>query len=512
MKDPLTIQESELDGALNALFLDTYSQTSDEALAGFFLAQEYNVAVDESKEKKLIAKLNGNRGGKNILWIGLGILLLSSAVILYIGKNKEDHSSNSLSQSFHTSELEQESTISPGHSKNHASSQNDNPGSSHAVADNLPASKLPLDKGVVITTPQDSSTIASIVPPTSIPIPSTEKELPYFNKEGLNYFAKIKERILEKFLKIDDLLYGKTAPGSTKYKNEEVIVPPFVMSNFPVTNLQYKAFLADLVTQGRYEEMKKCLPKEEVWKEYNCNKLAKDYFSNEIYNDFPVVNVDLASANMFCEWMQAEFNMELDGASREVKSKFAKKGSSSTPTKKKQVVVRLPYDYEWIYSVDAAYSLIPNCSGYNTIYDPSEGLVDKGFYKRTSQVSKLDKSKETKMDKLSDVNRFGMTEVEMIEIFKKAINYKNVTSKSAGNSADPASYPDNIEACCLAGHVCELIKNKEGELVVRGCCWQNKDEYLKMVDVYKKRGASPFIGFRVLIMTTERGKDKNPFW
>jgi len=61
-------------------------------------------------------------------------------------------------------------------------------------------------------------------------------------------------------------------------------------------------------------------------------------------------------------------------------------------------------------------------------------------------------------------------------------------------------------------NVSELIKSKEGELKVRGCCWQNKDEYQKMLSVYNKNSASPFIGFRVLIITTERGSDKNPFW
>ena len=110
-----------------------------------------------------------------------------------------------------------------------------------------------------------------------------------------------------------------------------------------------------------------------------------------------------------------------------------------------------------------------------------------------------------------DINRYGMTETEMIEIFNKAINYKNVGLKSSAAS-EQVLYSENIEACCSAGHICELINVKDGGTTVRGCCWQNKDEYLKMLDVYNKYDASPFVGFRVLIMTPERGSDKNPFW
>jgi hypothetical protein len=288
------------------------------------------------------------------------------------------------------------------------------------------------------------------------------------------------------------------------YKSREVIVSPFVMSNFPVTNLQYKTFLADLAMQGRVDDMKKCLPKEEVWKEYGCVTLAKNYFEDESYNNFPVVNVGKEACMIFCEWMEEEMNQKLAESTPSSKLKGA--------AKKKQVTVRLPYDYEWIYSADAAYTLIPDCGGYNTIYDVSEGLVDKGFFKRTSQVNKRDLNKETQMDKLADVNRFGMTEAEMISIFKEAVNYKDDNSKNSVNSSDPSFYPNNIESCCLAGHVCELIKDKDGGMTVRGCCWKSKEDYLKMMETYKKYDASPFVGFRVMILNTEKGNNKNPFW
>lgn len=504
MKDFTSIQENDLDGALNALFLENYSQKEDEGVARFFMEQEYKATINSKKEAALLARLSGKSGGgKNIiLLIGILFLISVTSFFLFTGKNEEQRI---VSTNPHSTEINSQSST--------ASTKN-------ASTTTISTEEKVEEKKSVNTSPYiitdkftppviDSLGIAKtyVSEVANEPTTEKEKELPYFNKAGLAHFAQVKDKMLQKLLKIDDLLYGKTSPGATMYKNTEVIVPPFVMSNFPVTNLEYKTFLADLVMQGRFEDMKKCLPKEEVWKEYGCPTLAKNYFSNEIYNDFPVVNIDLEASAMYCEWLQLETNEQLAAEASKI-SKTSKKSI----TKKKQVIVRLPYDYEWIYSADAAFALIPDCAGYNTIYDPSEGLVDKGFFKRTSQVNKVNKSQETPMDKLSDVNRFGMTEAEILEIFKKAMNYKNVKSKSSGNPAEPASYPDNVEACCLAGHVSELIKSKEGELKVRGCCWQNKDEYQKMLSVYNKNGASPFIGFRVLIITTERGSDKNPFW
>lgn len=501
MKDFTSINENELDGALNALFLEAYSHKMDESVAHFCMGQDYNVAIDSKKETELLARLNGKSGGgKNMIIFILALLLIASASLFLFNSKKEDKkivsSSQQITKTITESDRVSKQTVftSP--------SQTDREKIELKTPAITSPSFVPDNQQAILVT--DSAPLSLQTTSSANNDPRNEKILPYFNKEGLAYFAKIKERVLQKLIKIDDFLYAKTEPGATRYKNSEVLVSPFVMSNFAVTNLQYKTFLADLATQGRIDDLKKCLPKEEIWKEYNCTTLAKSYFENESYNDFPVVNVDKEACAMFCEWLQAEMNQ-----------KFAESASISKlkgAVKKNQVIVRLPYDYEWIYSADAAYTLIPDCgSSYNTIYDSSEGLVDKDFFKHTSQVNKRDLNKETRMDKLSDVNRFGMTETEMISIFKEAITYKDSNPKSF-NSSDPSTYPNNIEACCLAGHVCELIKNKEGEMVVRGCCWKSKEEYLKMMEVYNKEGASPFIGFRVMILNPAKSRDKNPFW
>lgn len=501
MKDLASIHENELDGALNALFLETYSRKEDEGVARFCLEQDYNVIIHPEKEKAILARLNGKEGGnKNRMLLLAGLLFVITAAFFFINRDKEKEQTvtvpSQTKNTFSNSNIADTNAVpampSISHEKKTGLKTPENPASSFVPSDQQ---MLP---------PLDSARPAAAYTDTPGPAPNQAEEqmLPYFNKDGLAFFAKIKERMLQKLVKIDDFLYAKTEPGATMYKSREVTVPPFVMSNFPVTNIQYKTFLADLASQGRIEDLKKCLPKGEVWKEYGCFALAKNYFENESYNDFPVVNIGKEACVLFCEWLEEEVNRQLEESVKISKTKVA--------GKKKQVVVRLPYDYEWIYSADAAYSLIPDCGGYNTIYDPSEGLVDKAFFKRTSERNKRSLRNENRMDKLSDVNRFGMTEGEMIAIFKEAISFTDKNNPAL--ITDPASYPNNIEACCLAGHVCELIKDREGGMLVRGCCWKSKDDYLKMLETYKKFGASPFVGFRVLILNAERGTDKNPFW
>ncbi|HOZ87722.1 MAG TPA: SUMF1/EgtB/PvdO family nonheme iron enzyme, partial [Bacteroidia bacterium] len=321
--------------------------------------------------------------------------------------------------------------------------------------------------------------------------------LPYFDEAGLAYFQSVKNDLFVKLLKLDNRFYMKMEPGSTRYQNREMLVSPFVMSDFPVTNLQYKVFLADLYRQGKINELEKCLPKEEVWKEYACGQLAENYFRSESYNYFPVVNLSPEAMLLFCEWMEEEMNTML--AVPKIKK-------LKTADKKKTVTVRLPYDYEWIYAADASYAIIPDCGGYNTIYDPSEGLVNGNFFKRTSQLSKQAKKKLNRIDQLNDINRFGMNEQEMIAIYREAMNFKRKKDVPA-----QVFSAEKTEDCCLGGHVVEMINTKDGGTTLRGCCWKDKTEYLKMAGDFKKFNGSPFVGFRIVLLTTN-GTYKDPFW
>jgi hypothetical protein len=509
MKNLTSINENQLDGALNAIFLNTYSEKEDEDVAAFILEEDYAVVVDGTKERELLVRLAGEGKFKTWMIMIFALLVLLLFLFLYFFSEKDegpDALPRTTSQNVNNvGEHPQQTThtvmakdIKTGEEKVVSVKNTENPLTATIVSD-----------GQQIVIPIDTSgeKIVQNVPSertdTKKPDTTDKKiELPYFDEAGLNYFEAVKGLMMLKIHKIDNDLYTRIDPGSTMFKKQEMLVHPFVMSSFPVTNLQYKVFLADLFREGKMEDMKRCLPKSEVWKEYNCNTLAKNYFDDETYNDFPVVNITKEAMLMFCKWFEKEMNEELNGPKKKIKT-----GGKFGDAPKKQIIVNLPYDYQWIYAADAYYALIPDCGGYNTIYDPSEGMVDKDFFKHTSQLNRWDKKKLTKMDKLNDENRFGMTEAEMLNIFKEALAFKDKKS----SKTETSSYPGKMENCCLAGHVGELILLRDGGTMVRGCCWKDKAQYDEMVSVYKKLGASPFVGFRVAFIV-KNTTNKDPFW
>jgi hypothetical protein len=505
MKDLSSINEDQLDGALNSVFLNAYSEKEDEKVAAFILEEDYAVTINGTRERELLARLA--REGRTKLWI---IVVLALALILFLLLYLFNDKDEKPAASPRTASQTINSVSNQPQQATHTVMAKDLKTGEEKVASvknaETPLTATILSDGQQIIIPVDSgSKLVQKTPPEKTDTVKKETELPYFDEVGLAYFEGVKEQMLLKIQKIDINLYTRIEPGSTMYKKQEMVVHPFVMSSFPVTNLQYKVFLSELFKEGKMEELKKCLPKAEVWKEYNCNTLAKNYFDNESYNDFPVVNITKDAMLMFCKWLETEINSKLDGRAKKVKGKFG--GTYKGPDPQKEIIVNLPYDYQWIYAADAYYALIPDCGGYNTIYDPGEGFVDKDFFKKTSQLNKREQKKMTKMDKLNDVNRFGMTEAEMLTIYKEALAFKEKKT----SSAETPAYPGKMENCCLAGHVGELIFLKDGGTMVRGCCWKNKAEYDEMLSGYKKYGASPFVGFRVAFIV-KNTTNKDPFW
>ena len=91
MNDRIYINEEELNGALNALFLESHSHKADEGFARFVMQQEYNVAIDANKERELLARLGGKQGGgKTIFLFFLSLLLIVFAAVFLFKGNKPE--------------------------------------------------------------------------------------------------------------------------------------------------------------------------------------------------------------------------------------------------------------------------------------------------------------------------------------------------------------------------------------------------------------------------------------
>jgi formylglycine-generating enzyme required for sulfatase activity len=114
-------------------------------------------------------------------------------------------------------------------------------------------------------------------------------------------------------------------------------IPAFYMGAGEVTNKEYRTFLFDLLINDRKEEFLKAKPKQQLWKNVeNTNRydfLQEVYFCEKKYDIFPVVNITIEGAEMYCLWLREEL----------IKMKL---NDSRIP----DLEVRLPYLDEWMHA------------------------------------------------------------------------------------------------------------------------------------------------------------------
>lgn len=104
--------------------------------------------------------------------------------------------------------------------------------------------------------------------------------------------------------------YVYVPSGSFHFGDSIVSVQAFYMSQTEVSNLQYRTFLYDLVAQGRTEEYLAARVRSENWSRALSEPayFEKNYFSNEKYDRYPVVNITREGAEMYCRWLTDEIN------------------------------------------------------------------------------------------------------------------------------------------------------------------------------------------------------------
>jgi hypothetical protein len=476
MKEPGHITEGSLDAALNAFFLESDS-AADDLAARFVFSQNYDVTIDPAKEKNLIARLKKNTNGGNgfnyFLIGGFLLIIIFFMVSIIVSNSSSRYRANGLHK------LDQFPVI---------------------AADTGSTLVVTANDGKLTITPEKTkeNSIPVVIQVDQPPVFFSEDpvlygfapEKPLFSEQDLQHYLSLKKIFLEKLLSFDKDVYTKVVEGQVTYGSEIKPVYPFAMRNSAVTNLEYKIFLADLVQNGKTSELNKALVRTGNWNNYSCPRLASVYFQDSRYNDFPVVNVSREGMLLYCEWLEEQVNQAY----------------LLTHPKADSLKVRLPGDFEWLYAIRAGYSRLPDCSsGYNTIYDSREGLVDKSFLKRLALIRKRDRSKLTYVDGLYAINRYGMSENEIINIFENGLSY-------CADSLKPGEAGKVLKYLGKAGHVSELIRDVKGRTIVIGSCWASKEEYMKMVGEFNSYSASPFVGFRFIVTGESKGSPKNPFW
>lgn len=473
MQTPDHVTEDQLDLLLNDLFCSNEISSSDAGIAQLVLAQEYDAVMAPARERELLQRLGkkpkGGKGWKFLPVVIIPLIVVFAWFMLYEPKKKPAHVP----------------VIEVLPRENNAQTQTAQPVMTQPAAalppvrrtDQAPAAQP-------IFSPFENTPLPVVLPGAS-PAP-----LPPVQPVQANYaeYLELKPALLKHIIGIDEKLYTRVEEGQVSYRGQNKSVDAFVIRNYAITNREYKIFLADLQQSGRTADYAVAAVQPGLWQSYQCPQLASTYFTDPRYDDFPVVNISPAAVLLYCSWLETQLRTVM----------VAKKSQS------RKLQVRLPYDYEWIHSARVGYADIPDCGGYNTIYDPRDSLVGRSFVRRMVQVKKQDHRKPTPLDQLFAINRYGLSENEILKIYNSGLA---LLSDSA-----MAIVPGSMATGNKTGHVSEIIRNADEQLMVMGSCWSSKQVYQQMLDGFRQNNGSPFVGFRVVICNADKGSFKKPFW
>lgn len=483
MEENKNINENNLDDLLRENFLESGDYLDDKT-ADFILKQEYDVPINPAKEKKMMKQLppGDSFWGLSIL---IGIIIAIIAVLIIYFSTKDSNNNTKDREKYKKQQEKEQKKITVSADS-----------SSLKLTTSVDGKKLPLlltkTPALIVTHHGEQATreIPEYVQFNISEIKNVlEEEYPVISETEKEKYGKIKQMMLDKFLKTEKDLYTPVEAWKTNYMGKPVSVDAFIMRNMQVTNLEYRTFLMDLLLKDKKEEYNKAKINARIWNDYSLNGLAKTYHTDEKYNDFPVVNVSIEGALLYCTWLETEVN------------KYAVENKIKT----KPFRIRLPKDVEWINSVAVGYAFMPVCNGYNTLYEIKEGYVDEAFLKRVATIKKR-KKKIEEVDVLYSTNRYGMGEKEITDIYNKAYPYYDPLPADTIHAKRMNRY-------CEIGHVSEMTyEMRSGNIMVVGCCWKNKEEYQKMLSEFHKANASPFVGFRPVIIQEGAAEYKNPFW
>ncbi len=477
MSDKKHIDEKDLDELLRDLYLEENSTNINEAKADFIFGQEYDVKIDTKKEKAVLNALQLGRGGnpfKIFLIFGLVLGILCLAIWFYLNSLEK----NKLKISENRSD------------KNEVVVEDNNPYSNNSEEKKtIIKSKDTFGRPKLIPAESMDTIKVKKTEPTIIKEDVKRKTVPFISEVDIIRYRKIKEQMISRLLNKDKGLYTHIPEGKTTYAGKEIILDGFTLRNVGITNLEYKTFLADLLSQKRNEDYLTAEIKTENWIRLGYSGFANSYFENTKYNDFPVVNVTFEGATLFCKWLNEEVNAYM----------------LSHKIKNRELTIRLPYDEEWIYAARDGYAKIAFEKGYNTIYDITEGLVDKGFTKRAELVKKRVMRVDTLYSQFT-TNHYGWSEKEMNDFFDKGFKYyPSVITDTI--------YVDRMKVLGKIGRVSEMTAQRAGSKIwLTGLSWSFKNDYQKLENEFKANLSSPFVGFRIVVQNPNDPEYKNPFW
>lgn len=116
-----------------------------------------------------------------------------------------------------------------------------------------------------------------------------------------------------KILKLPKALakqYAFVPMGEARLGDSTLSVMAFYISKTEISNAQYREFLADLKVKGRLDDLAVAQIDSAGWDiPYSyCEPFRVHYHSHPAFDNYPVVNISHAGAELYCAWMEEGLN------------------------------------------------------------------------------------------------------------------------------------------------------------------------------------------------------------
>lgn len=255
--------------------------------------------------------------------------------------------------------------------------------------------------------------------------------------------------------------------GTMTLDQKKVSVQGFYMFAGEVTNLQYREFLADLLSQGRFDDYHRANIDSLAWRmEYYYNEpFVEHYHLHPAYSEYPVVNISHEGAKLYCVWLTEVYRKN---------GVFAADDTES--------VVRLPSASEWKYAAAAGHDGAPYSWG--------------GYYVRDENGKFLANFNHALNETAIHYNETTKT----YEVNPSA--GKNYAS-TFGTSPSRSYVPNDFMLFNMCGNVAEFVNDSPQAL---GGSWASAGYDIRIESSVAADQPAPTVGFRPVLVFRGRGK------
>lgn len=296
--------------------------------------------------------------------------------------------------------------------------------------------------------------------------------IPVLSEDGKKKHLKAKEKYLKAIMKFDKKKVSRVNTNSQFVQNENKPLSSFIMWSTEISNSEYRLFLNDLILQNRKEEYASARVDSAAWtghyKKSFFEPMRNMYGWHPGYDNYPLVNVSVEGARLFCKWLAEEI--------------------TGTFHDKEILEVRLPTERQWEYAASSGQKFRTYPWGGPSVQN------DKGCYLANFKPG-VDATNSCLNGEKS------MDDVALNDKIKKS---PYVADGGLITVRVDSYNPNGLGLYNMSGNVSEMVVNtKSGKVGVKGGSWEDDKEELKIKAPMQREGqvvAHPTIGFRPIII------------